>query len=57
MYQIIGGIRAGMGYCGAATVENLKDQNLLELHRRVFVNLIHMMFQLQEKLQTIVLNK
>jgi IMP dehydrogenase len=23
MYQIIGGLRAGMGYCGASTIENL----------------------------------
>ena len=24
MYQIIGGLRAGMGYCGAATIDKLK---------------------------------
>ena len=31
MYQIIGGIRAGMGYCGAATVENLKGSKFVRI--------------------------
>ena len=26
MYQFIGGLRAGMGYCGAKDVETLKDK-------------------------------
>jgi IMP dehydrogenase len=25
MYQFVGGLRAGMGYCGAATIKNLQD--------------------------------
>jgi len=31
MYQIIGGIRAGMGYCGASTVENLKGSKFVRI--------------------------
>ena len=31
MYQIIGGIRAGMGYCGAATVEKLKGSKFIRI--------------------------
>ena len=31
MYQIIGGIRAGMGYCGAATVEKLKGSKFVRI--------------------------
>ncbi|RCL71657.1 MAG: IMP dehydrogenase [Flavobacteriales bacterium] len=31
MYQIIGGIRAGMGYCGSATVENLKGSKFVRI--------------------------
>ena len=31
MYQIIGGIRAGMGYCGAATVEELKGSKFVRI--------------------------
>jgi len=26
VYQLIGGLRAGMGYCGAATIDELKDK-------------------------------
>ena len=25
MYQFVGGLRAGMGYCGAATIKNLQE--------------------------------
>lgn len=31
MYQIIGGLRAGMGYCGAATVDNLKGATFVRI--------------------------
>lgn len=31
MYQIIGGLRAGMGYCGAATVDNLKGAKFVRI--------------------------
>ena len=31
VYQIIGGIRAGMGYCGAATVSNLKNAKFIRI--------------------------
>ena len=27
MHQFIGGLRAGMGYCGAATIEDLKTKS------------------------------
>jgi IMP dehydrogenase len=31
VYQIVGGLRAGMGYCGAATVENLKGAEFVRI--------------------------
>ena len=31
MHQIIGGLRAGMGYCGAATIENLKGSKFVRI--------------------------
>ena len=31
MYQIIGGLRAGMGYCGAATVDKLKGAEMIRI--------------------------
>ncbi|MEJ6584213.1 MAG: IMP dehydrogenase [Crocinitomicaceae bacterium] len=31
MYQIIGGLRAGMGYCGAASIENLKGAKFVRI--------------------------
>lgn len=31
VYQIIGGLRAGMGYCGAATIENLKGSQFIRI--------------------------
>lgn len=31
MYQIIGGLRAGMGYCGAPTIEKLKGAQLVRI--------------------------
>ncbi len=31
MYQIIGGLRAGMGYCGAATIEDLGDASFMRI--------------------------
>lgn len=31
VYQIIGGLRAGMGYCGAATIENLKGAEFIRI--------------------------
>jgi IMP dehydrogenase len=31
MYQIIGGIRAGMGYCGSATVEKLQGSKFIRI--------------------------
>jgi IMP dehydrogenase len=31
MYQIIGGIRAGMGYCGASSVEKLKGSKFIRI--------------------------
>jgi IMP dehydrogenase len=31
MYQVIGGIRAGMGYCGAPTVSDLKGAKFVRI--------------------------
>lgn len=31
VYQIIGGLRAGMGYCGAATIDNLKGAEFVRI--------------------------
>lgn len=31
MYQIIGGLRAGMGYCGAGTIEKLKNSEFVRI--------------------------
>lgn len=31
IYQMIGGLRAGMGYCGAATIETLKDAKFIRI--------------------------
>jgi IMP dehydrogenase len=31
MYQIIGGLRAGMGYCGAPTIDNLKGAKFVRI--------------------------
>lgn len=31
MYQIMGGIRAGMGYCGAATIEHLQSAHFIKI--------------------------
>ncbi len=31
MYQIIGGLRSGMGYCGAATIGNLKGSKFVRI--------------------------
>jgi IMP dehydrogenase len=31
VYQIIGGLRAGMGYCGATTIEKLKEAKFVRI--------------------------
>lgn len=31
VYQIIGGLRAGMGYCGAGSIDNLKGSNFVRI--------------------------
>jgi IMP dehydrogenase len=31
MYQIIGGLRAGMGYCGASTIESLQNAHFMRI--------------------------
>ena len=31
MYQIIGGLRSGMGYCGASDIENLKGSKFIRI--------------------------
>jgi IMP dehydrogenase len=32
LYQLVGGLRAGMGYCGAKTISDLHNAKLSELH-------------------------
>ena len=31
LYQLVGGLRAGMGYCGAATIEDLKEAKFVKI--------------------------
>jgi IMP dehydrogenase len=31
MYQIVGGLRAGMGYCGAANLQNLQKAKFIRI--------------------------
>jgi IMP dehydrogenase len=31
MHQIIGGLRAGMGYCGAANIEQLQEAKFIRI--------------------------
>ena len=31
LYQMVGGLKAGMGYCGARTIEDLKDARFLKI--------------------------
>ena len=31
VYQIIGGLRAGMGYCGASSIEKLKEAKFIRI--------------------------
>jgi IMP dehydrogenase len=31
VYQIVGGLRAGMGYCGAATIEDLQNSSFVKI--------------------------
>ena len=31
VYQLVGGLRAGMGYCGAATIEKLKEAKFIRI--------------------------
>jgi len=31
IYQLTGGLRAGMGYCGAATIEKLKEAQFVRI--------------------------
>jgi IMP dehydrogenase len=31
LYQLTGGLKAGMGYCGAATIEKLKEAKFVKI--------------------------
>lgn len=31
VYQVVGGLRAGMGYCGAATIEDLQGAEFIRI--------------------------
>lgn len=37
LYQLVGGLRAGMGYCGAPTIEKLKDAKFVKITSAGFV--------------------
>ena len=55
VFQLIGGIRSGMGYCGCPTIEDLKERGKLSRFPLLpYVRAIHTIFTLQKKLQTTV---
>ena len=31
MYQLVGGVRAGMGYCGAPTITDLQEAKMVKI--------------------------
>ncbi|MEQ9304019.1 MAG: IMP dehydrogenase, partial [Marinoscillum sp.] len=31
LYQLVGGLKAGMGYCGSSTIENLFDAKFVKI--------------------------
>jgi len=31
LYQLVGGLKAGMGYCGAATIERLQQSKFVKI--------------------------
>lgn len=41
VFQLIGGLRAGMGYVGAKILLHYRKQNLFELQQQAFVKVIH----------------
>ena len=43
LYQLVGGLKAGMGYCGAKTIENLKQAKFVKIPRPVLPKVIRTM--------------
>jgi IMP dehydrogenase len=31
VYQLVGGLKAGMGYCGSSTIDNLQTANFVRI--------------------------
>ena len=55
VFQLMGGLRSGMGYCGAATIEDLKQTGkFVKISSASLKEVIHMIFTLQKKHQTTV---
>lgn len=56
VFQLVGGIRSGMGYCGCPTIEDLKEKSkFVKSPLLLFVRVIRMTSTSQRKLQTTVL--
>ena len=57
IYQMVGGIRAGMGYCGARNLDDLRENaQFVRMTGAGLEKVIHMIFKLQKKHQTIRLS-
>ena len=54
IYQMLGGLRAGMGYTGCATIKDLHEKGKIcsDFRCEVCVKAIRMIFRLQKKLLT-----
>ena len=54
VFQLMGGLRSGMGYCGTHTIEELKSNGrLLRFQQHLLKKVIRMIFISQKKRQTI----
>jgi IMP dehydrogenase len=53
MLQYIGGLRAGMGYCGAKDINALHDANFVRSHRPVSRKVTHTMSRSRRSLRII----
>ena len=56
-HQIIGGLKSGMGYCGAENIEKLLSAKFVKITSSGITKVILIMLLLQEKLQIIVEDK
>ena len=55
IHQLMGGLRASMGYVGCSTIKCVAKQNLCRLPRRAYANPMCMMYKLLKKHLTITL--